>query len=58
MRLALSEFVAQGGDHFDVFRGIPARQTGLLDLDAVLTYLRRQPQPVTAPPGGRWRTVR
>jgi 5'-nucleotidase len=58
IRLALSEFVAQGGDRFEVFRGLPARQTGIVDLDAVLTYLRRQPQPVRAPPGNRWRSVR
>jgi 5'-nucleotidase len=58
VRMALSEFVAQGGDRFDVFRGLPARQTGLVDLDAVLTYLRRQPQPVAPPMGGRWRVAR
>jgi 5'-nucleotidase len=58
IRLALSEFMAQGGDRFEVFRQLPARQSGLVDLDAVLNYLRRQPQPVRPPPGGRWRAVR
>jgi 2',3'-cyclic-nucleotide 2'-phosphodiesterase (5'-nucleotidase family) len=58
IRLALSEFVAQGGDRFESFRGLSARQTGVVDLDAVLTYLQRQPQPVRAPLGGRWRQVR
>lgn len=55
VRLALSEFIAQGGDRFESFRGLPARQSGLVDLDAVLSYLRRQPQPVRPPDGGRWR---
>lgn len=54
VRLALSEFVAQGGDRFTMFRGLPLRHTGLLDLDALLGYLRRQPQPVAPPADHRW----
>jgi 2',3'-cyclic-nucleotide 2'-phosphodiesterase (5'-nucleotidase family) len=53
--LGLSEFVATGGDGYGMFGGTPLSRTALVDLDAVIQYLQSLPQPVRAPPVGRWR---
>jgi 2',3'-cyclic-nucleotide 2'-phosphodiesterase (5'-nucleotidase family) len=52
--LGLSEFVATGGDGYTMFAGAPLARTALVDLDAAIQYLRSLPQPVRAPPVGRW----
>lgn len=54
--LGLTEFLATGGDRY-VFPATMTR-TGLVDLDALVAYLQRLPQPVRAPEVGRWRTAR
>lgn len=47
--LALPDFVAAGGSGYTMLRGIPSRNTGTVDLDAFIAYLRRLPQPVRVP---------
>jgi 5'-nucleotidase len=51
--VAVDDFLAGGGDGYDMLVGRPAEPGGILDVDAVMTYLRRLPQPVavTAGPG-------
>jgi 2',3'-cyclic-nucleotide 2'-phosphodiesterase / 3'-nucleotidase / 5'-nucleotidase len=51
--LAVDEFLAGGGDGYNMLIGRPVEPGGILDVDAVITYLRRLPQPVevTAGPG-------
>jgi 2',3'-cyclic-nucleotide 2'-phosphodiesterase (5'-nucleotidase family) len=53
--VALTDFVAGGGDGYIMFREGHWRRTGLLDLDTLLDYLAARPQPVTPPDVGRWR---
>ncbi|HEX8431117.1 MAG TPA: bifunctional UDP-sugar hydrolase/5'-nucleotidase [Longimicrobium sp.] len=55
--LGLTEFVAGGGDRYTSLAGGRATSTGQVDLDALIDYLRAQPQPVRAPAVGRWRRV-
>jgi 2',3'-cyclic-nucleotide 2'-phosphodiesterase (5'-nucleotidase family) len=56
--VALTDFVAGGGDGYSMFREERWRRADLLDLDALLDYLAARPQPVTAPTVGRWRIER
>jgi 5'-nucleotidase len=51
--LAVDDFLAGGGDGYNMLIGLPVEPGGILDVDAVITYLRRLPQPVevTARPG-------
>jgi 5'-nucleotidase len=56
--VALTDFVAGGGDGYTMFREGRWRRADLLELDALLDYLAARPQPVTAPTVGRWRIVR
>jgi 5'-nucleotidase len=51
--LAVDDFLAGGGDGYKMLIGLPVEPGGILDVDAVITYLRRLPQPVevTARPG-------
>ena len=53
--LILNDFLATGGDGLGL--GSAARRTEVLpivDLDALIAYLRAAPQPVRAPPGSRF----
>ena len=47
--LAADDLVSAGGEGFGVLVGHPAEPAGMLDVDALVTYLRRLPQPVVAP---------
>ena len=51
--LAVDDFLAGGGDGYNMLIGLPAEPGGILDLDGLVTYLRRLPQPaeVTVRPG-------
>jgi 2',3'-cyclic-nucleotide 2'-phosphodiesterase (5'-nucleotidase family) len=53
-----TEFVAAGGDGFGPFGAGEQVRTGMLDLDALITYLESLPSPVQPPATGRWQPVR
>lgn len=55
--LALSDFLAGGGGGYAMLRGVPQRSTGTTDLEAMIAWLKRLPQPVRAPVGKRWIAV-
>ncbi|MDP3774777.1 MAG: 5'-nucleotidase C-terminal domain-containing protein, partial [Gemmatimonadales bacterium] len=44
--LAVPDFMAAGGSGYTMLRGLPAENTGTVDLDAFIDYARRLPQPV------------
>ena len=44
--LTTFDFLANGGSGYSMLRGLPARNTGVNELDAFIAWLRRQPQPV------------
>ena len=44
--LAVPDFLASGGSGYSMLRGQPAVNTGIVDIDAFVTYLRRARQPV------------
>jgi 2',3'-cyclic-nucleotide 2'-phosphodiesterase (5'-nucleotidase family) len=46
VRVGLTDFVAGGGDRFTMFVGQPRQPTGIVDVDALVQYLSRGPQPV------------
>ncbi|HET8650601.1 MAG TPA: 5'-nucleotidase C-terminal domain-containing protein [Gemmatimonadales bacterium] len=52
--LALPDFVATGGSGFDALSGLSLEHTGIMDVDAVATYLQRLPQPVEVPDSARF----
>jgi 5'-nucleotidase len=45
--LAVDDFLAGGGDGDTMLAGLPAEPGGMLDVEGLITYLRRLPQPVT-----------
>jgi 2',3'-cyclic-nucleotide 2'-phosphodiesterase (5'-nucleotidase family) len=47
--LAVPDYLASGGSGYAMLRGRPSVNTGVVDLDAVIAYLRKLPQPVRAP---------
>lgn len=53
-RLALSNFLAGGGDGMPVVPRLRQQSTDQTDLDAVAAHLRSLPQPVRAPTGRRY----
>jgi 5'-nucleotidase len=53
-----TEFVAAGGDGFQPFGAGEQVRTGMLDLDALVTYLESFPGPLPPPATGRWQPVR
>jgi len=58
-RLVMNNFLADGGDGFDVFRqGVQRQGTGMIDLDALLAYLAQQPEAGAATSAGRVSSVR
>ncbi len=46
--LAVPDFMAAGGSGYAMLR-VPAENTGVVDLDALVEYLRKLPQPVRPP---------
>ena len=44
--LAVDDFLTAGGDGYTMLVGLPNEPGALLDVDGVITYLRRLPQPV------------
>ncbi|HEV2149966.1 MAG TPA: bifunctional UDP-sugar hydrolase/5'-nucleotidase [Longimicrobiaceae bacterium] len=52
--VATTEFVATGGDGYTTLKEGRMTRTGRVDLDALIEYLRAQPQPVRPPRTGRW----
>jgi 2',3'-cyclic-nucleotide 2'-phosphodiesterase/3'-nucleotidase/5'-nucleotidase len=44
--LAVDDFLAAGGDGYTMLVGLPKESGAMLDVDGVITYLRRLPQPV------------
>ncbi|MGH7575517.1 MAG: bifunctional metallophosphatase/5'-nucleotidase [Longimicrobiales bacterium] len=58
-RVTANNFMAEGGDGFEVFTGASARDdTGIVDIDALVDYLQSLPQPIAPPPDQRLRPVR
>src|SRR5579884_3595676 len=55
--LAVSDFLAAGGSGYAMFRGAPAEDAGVTDLDALVGYLAALPQPVRAPEEARLHRV-
>jgi len=55
--LALTDFLAGGGGGFAMLRKYRQIRTGKTDLEAMIAWLRRLPQPVRAPAGKRWIAV-
>ena len=57
--IAVPDFVADGGDGFAMLQPLQRADAGMVDLDALIAYLRVVPQPVSPPaenrfhPGGR-----
>jgi 5'-nucleotidase/UDP-sugar diphosphatase len=47
--LAVPDYLAAGGSGYAMLRGLPAENTGVVDVDALVEYLRHQRQPVRAP---------
>jgi 2',3'-cyclic-nucleotide 2'-phosphodiesterase (5'-nucleotidase family) len=45
--LAADDFLSTGGDGYTMLAGLPAEPGGLLDVEGLIAYLRRLPQPVT-----------
>ena len=53
--VVVNNFMAAGGGGFEMFKDAEsAQQTGIVDLDAFVSYLRALPQPVTPPQEPRW----
>jgi 2',3'-cyclic-nucleotide 2'-phosphodiesterase (5'-nucleotidase family) len=44
--LAVPDFLASGGSGYSMLRGQPAVNTGIVDIDAFVTFMRRARQPV------------
>ena len=51
--VVVNSFLAEGGNDFTVLREGTDRVGGPSDLDALVEYVARLPQPFTAPPGDR-----
>jgi 2',3'-cyclic-nucleotide 2'-phosphodiesterase (5'-nucleotidase family) len=53
LTIAVPDFMAAGGSGYAMLRDVASRNTGTVDLDAVVEYLRGLPQPVRAPDDAR-----
>ncbi|MDV6374506.1 bifunctional metallophosphatase/5'-nucleotidase [Deinococcus arenicola] len=51
-KVAINNFSAGGGDGFTMFKGAPRLDTGTLDVDILVNYLKANPE-LTAEPEGR-----
>jgi 5'-nucleotidase len=49
--LAVDDFVAAGGDGYPTLIGPQAESAGILDVDGLMTYLQRLPQPIVVASG-------
>jgi len=56
-QLALLDFLQTGGEGLSMVVTLPVRRTGQTDLEALIAYLQRSPQPVTAPAAPRFTDV-
>jgi len=56
--VAVNDFMSTGGSGFSMFNGYTWQPVGMSDLDALTTWLGRQPSPVRADPGARLRGVK
>jgi 5'-nucleotidase len=53
--VVVNNFMAAGGSGYWMFKkATEAEQTGIVDLDALVTFLKGQAGPVEAPPEARW----
>jgi len=52
--IATSEFLAAGGDGYEALGRGRIERTGVVDVDALIEYLRYVGDPVSAPAVGRW----
>lgn len=55
--LALADFLAGGGGGYAMLRQYRQTRTGKTDLEAMIAWLQRLPQPIRAPGGKRWIAV-
>jgi 2',3'-cyclic-nucleotide 2'-phosphodiesterase/3'-nucleotidase/5'-nucleotidase len=56
--ITVNDFMAEGGDGFEALkRGTHVERTGIVDLDALVDYLRARPRPLRAPPADRMSRV-
>ena len=55
--VAMSDFLQGGAEGLTMLTGLRARRTGKTDLDALIAYLKRLPQPIRAPVGQRFVAV-
>ncbi|HEV8453912.1 MAG TPA: 5'-nucleotidase C-terminal domain-containing protein [Gemmatimonadales bacterium] len=56
--LAVDDFLSGGGDGYTMLVGLPAEPAGMLDIEGLITYLRRLPQPVTFQDEAGFRSTR
>lgn len=56
-QLALLDFLQTGGEGLSMVVTLPVRRTGQTDLEALIAYLQRVPQPVIAPAAPRFTDV-
>lgn len=57
--VTVNDFMAEGGSGYTVLKeGAGIVHTGIVDLDALLAYLRAQPRPLPVPEADRFRQVR
>jgi hypothetical protein len=52
--MAVNDFMQSGGGGYAMLRTLRMARTGKTDLDALIAWLTRAKQPVTAPPGRRF----
>jgi 5'-nucleotidase len=45
--IAVDDFLSAGGDGYTMLTGLTGEPSGMLDVEGLITYLRRLPQPVT-----------
>jgi 2',3'-cyclic-nucleotide 2'-phosphodiesterase (5'-nucleotidase family) len=57
LRIGTTEFLATGGDGYQVLTEGRLQSTGLVDVDGLVEYLREGPDPFPAPELGRWQQV-
>jgi 5'-nucleotidase len=56
--IGTTEFLATGGDRYTMLQEARKSRTGMVDLDALTTYLESLPQPIQPPGVARWVAVR
>lgn len=47
--LAVSDYLAGGGNGYTMLRALPTRRTGMTDLEALIAWIGRQPRPLAGP---------